>query len=88
MGPGGRNWLVWPRKYAHPGFDSLVQSLLPKDILLRTYLPPSSLIRRTKYRLESVTASTAIPGYVSTGHLANNSPEMTNTGLDQHKFSA
>ena len=25
-------------KYAHSGFSSLVQSLLPKDTLLRTYL--------------------------------------------------
>ena len=39
-------------------------------------LPPSSLIRKTKYLLESMTASTAIPGYCSTGHLANNSPEI------------
>ena len=29
---------AWPRKYAHSGFSSLVQSLLPKDTLLRTYL--------------------------------------------------
>ena len=28
----------WPRKYAHSSFSSLVQSLLPKDTLLRTYL--------------------------------------------------
>ena len=34
----GRNWLVWPRKYAHSSFSSLVQSLLPLDSLLRTYL--------------------------------------------------
>ena len=33
----GRNLLVWPRKYAHSGFSSLVQFLLPKDTLLRTY---------------------------------------------------
>ena len=29
--------LVWPRKYAHSSFSSLVQSLLPKDTLLRTF---------------------------------------------------
>ena len=29
--------LVWPRNYAHSSFSSLVQSLLPKDTLLRTY---------------------------------------------------
>ena len=28
----------WPRKYAHSSFSFLVQSLLPKDTLLRTYL--------------------------------------------------
>ena len=33
-----RNWLVWPRKYAHSGFSSLVQSLISRDSLLRTYL--------------------------------------------------
>ena len=27
----------WPRKYAHSSISSLVQSLLPKDTLLRTY---------------------------------------------------
>ena len=30
-------FLVWPRKYLHSSFISLVQSLLPKDTLLRTY---------------------------------------------------
>ena len=29
--------LVWPRKYVHTSFSSLVQSLIPKDTLLRTY---------------------------------------------------
>ena len=33
----GRNKLVWPRKYAHSSFSSLVQSSLPKDTLVRTY---------------------------------------------------
>ena len=27
------------QEYAHSSFSSLVQSLLPKDTLLRTYLP-------------------------------------------------
>ena len=30
--------LVWPRKYAHSSFNSMVHTLLPKDALLRTYL--------------------------------------------------
>ena len=30
--------IVWPRKYAHSSFSSLVQSLLPKNTLLRTYV--------------------------------------------------
>ena len=30
--------LAWPRKYSHSSFSSLVQYLLPKDTLLRTYL--------------------------------------------------
>ena len=28
---------VWPRKYAHSSFSSLVHSLLPKDIIFKTY---------------------------------------------------
>lgn len=36
--------------------------------------PPSSCIRRTKYRLESLTVSTAMPGYSFTGACANSSP--------------
>ena len=28
----------WPRKYAHCSFSFLMQSLLPKDTILRTYL--------------------------------------------------
>ena len=28
---------VWPRKYAHSSFSSLVHSLLPKDTIFRTY---------------------------------------------------
>ena len=31
-------FIVWPRKYAHSRFSSVLQSLLPKDTLLRTYL--------------------------------------------------
>ena len=37
MTPKGKNLLVRPKNYAHSGFSSLVQSLLPKDTLLRTY---------------------------------------------------
>lgn len=40
----------------------------------KSYSPESSTKRITKYRLESVTDSTAVPGYLSIGHLANNSP--------------
>ena len=29
--------LIWPIKYAHSSFSSLVYSSLPKDTLLRTY---------------------------------------------------
>ncbi|KER28724.1 hypothetical protein T265_04512 [Opisthorchis viverrini] len=43
---------------------------------------PSSAIRRiTKYRLESITDSTAIPGNASTGHLAYNSPELRSSSF-------
>lgn len=42
-------------------------------------VPLSSIILRTKYLLESVTDSTAIPGYCSTGHRANSSPENFET---------
>ena len=41
-------WLVWPRKYAHSSFSSLVQSLLPKYTLLRTYFTPNRP-KGTKY---------------------------------------
>ena len=54
---------------------------------MRIPLPPSSFIRKTKYRLESVTASTAIPGYCSTGHLANNSPGRDNFSLVMRKLA-
>ena len=36
--------LVWPRKYAHSSFSSLVQSLLPNDTLLRTYFKKKSKV--------------------------------------------
>ena len=34
----GRNFLVWPRKFAHSGFSSLVYSLLPGDNLFKNIL--------------------------------------------------
>ena len=34
------------QKFAHSSFISLVQSLLPKDTLLRTYLPVGFLLLR------------------------------------------
>ena len=34
-GLGGKGLLVWPLKYAHSSFNSLVQSLLPKDTPLK-----------------------------------------------------
>ena len=41
---------VWPRKYAHSSFSSLVQYLLPKDTLLRTYLISLQLATGTAWR--------------------------------------
>ena len=38
------------RKYAHSGFISLVQSLLPMDTLLRTYLTSLQLVTGTVWR--------------------------------------
>ena len=38
---------VWPRNYAHSSFSSLVQSLLPKDTLLRKYLTSLQLVTGT-----------------------------------------
>ena len=35
-----RQCFEYARLYAHSSFSSLVQSLLPKDTLLRTYLIP------------------------------------------------
>ena len=46
----GRNKLVWPSKYAHSSFSSLVQSSLPKDILLRTYLTSLQMVTGTVLR--------------------------------------
>lgn len=43
-------------------------------------------MRKTKYREESVTGSTAIPGYVSIGHFANNSPEFLSSNLMKTSF--
>ena len=37
-------------KYAHSSFSSLVQSLLPKDTLLRTYLTALQLVTGTVWR--------------------------------------
>ena len=42
--------LVWPRIYAHSSISSLVQSLLPKDTLLRTYLTSLQLVTGTVWR--------------------------------------
>ena len=42
--------LVWPRKYAHSSFNSLVHSLLPNDTLLRTYLTSLQLVTGTVRR--------------------------------------
>ena len=38
MKPKSQKLASLARKYAHSSFSSLVQSLLPKDTLLRTYL--------------------------------------------------
>ena len=38
------------RKYAHSSFSSLVQSLLSKDNLLRTYLTSLQLVNGTVWR--------------------------------------
>ena len=45
--PGHPQLLVWPRKYVHSSFSSLVQSLLPKDTLLRTYLTSLQVVTGT-----------------------------------------
>ena len=37
MRPKWPKLIVWPRKYAHSGFSSLMHSLGPKDTPLRTY---------------------------------------------------
>ena len=37
MKPKWQKLIILARKYAHSSFSSLVQSLLPKDTLLRTY---------------------------------------------------
>ena len=37
-------------KFAHSSFSSLVQSLLPKDTLLRTYLTSLQLVTGTVWR--------------------------------------
>ena len=62
-------------------FRSKESPLSSNPIPMKAVLPLSSIIRRTKYRLESVTDSTAIPGYCSTGHLANNSPTICQSSL-------
>ena len=38
------------KKYAHSSFSSLVQSLLPKDTLLRTYLTSLQLVTGAVWR--------------------------------------
>ena len=35
--------LVWPRKYVHSSFSSLVYYSLPKDILLRNFEYPQHM---------------------------------------------
>ena len=42
--------LARPRKYAHSSYSSLVQSLPPKDTLLRTYLTSLQLVAGTVSR--------------------------------------
>ena len=39
MRPKWLNVLVWPRKFAHSSFSSLVHSLLPKDNLFKNIFP-------------------------------------------------
>ena len=43
MTPKGQKLASLARKYVHSSFSSLVQSLLPKDTLLRTYLLGSTV---------------------------------------------
>ena len=47
----------------------------------RTTLPEGSASLSTKYLLESDTGSTATPGWVSTGHIANSSPVEQNNNV-------
>ena len=44
------------RKYAHSSFSSLVQSLLPKDTILRTYLTSLQLVTGTVAAVERLPA--------------------------------
>ena len=46
-------------------------------VVLSRPVPEGSRRRSTKYLLESETGSTATPGNLSTGHVANSSPEET-----------
>lgn len=56
--------------------NNVLGQLLGGTKLSNFNLPPSSWILITKYLLESITCSTATPGYASTGHEANSSPTM------------
>ena len=50
MKPNWQKLASLARKYAHSSFSSLVQSLLPKDTLLRTYLTSLQLVTGTVWR--------------------------------------
>lgn len=62
-------------------FRSKLSDLSKKPTPMNADRPLSSWILRTKYRDESVTGSTAIPGYCSMGHLANSSPVILSSSF-------
>ena len=62
-------------------FRSKLSDLSKKPTPINADRPLSSWILRTKYLDESVTGSTAIPGYCSIGHLANSSPVILSSSF-------
>lgn len=62
-------------------FRSKLSDLSKKPTPMNADRPLSSWILRTKYLDESVTGSTAIPGYCSIGHLANSSPVILSSSF-------
>lgn len=78
---------IWSRFFNHlkwswrATFRSKLSDLSKKPTPMNADRPLSSWILKTKYRDESVTGSTAIPGYCSMGHLANSSPVILSSNF-------